>query len=77
MINIFERRKHIFSTVLEQCDQISYNENGVPEAYIILHFLDRYHRFQLIFMDMLKARCFPIKETIAMIDIGTCPEPSM
>lgn len=66
-----------FNTVLEQCDQISYNENGVPEAYIILHFLDRYHRFQLIFMDMLKVGCFPIKETISMIDIGTGPGPSM
>ena len=40
-------------TVLSRCDEITYNEPGVPEAYILIHFLDRYHRFQLIFMDML------------------------
>ncbi|MBD5455316.1 MAG: hypothetical protein HDR23_02380 [Lachnospiraceae bacterium] len=25
-----------FNTVLAQCDEIIYNEDGVPEAYIIL-----------------------------------------
>lgn len=39
-----------FNTVLERCDSISYDEPGVPEAYIILHFLDRYHRVQITFM---------------------------
>lgn len=73
----YEKVYSNFNTVLAQCDEISYNEEGVPEAYIILHFLDRYHRFQLIFMDMIKQGCFPMKETINLIDIGTGPGPSM
>lgn len=66
-----------FEAVLAKCDEITYNENGVPEAYIILHFLDRYHRFQMIFMDMLKKGCFPIKEKVCLMDVGTGPGPSL
>lgn len=64
-------------TVISRCDEITYNEPGVPEAYIILHFLDRYHRFQLIFLDMLENGLFPIRETIDVMDIGTGPGPSL
>ena len=64
-------------TVLSRCDEITYNEPGVPEAYILIHFLDRYHRFQLIFMDMLKKGTFPIRETIDVMDVGTGPGPSL
>ena len=64
-------------TVLSHCDEITYDEPGVPEAYILMHFLDRYHRFQLIFMDMLKKGSFPIRETIDVMDVGTGPGPSL
>lgn len=64
-------------TVLSRCDEITYNEAGVPEAYIMLHFLDRYHRFQLIFLDMLQNGTFPIRDTINVMDVGTGPAPSL
>lgn len=64
-------------TVLSQCDNITYDEIGVPDAYIMLHFLDRYHRFQLIFLDMLQNGSFPIRKTIHVMDVGTGPAPSL
>jgi len=73
-------KEHIcnnFNTVLGKCDQISYDEDGVPEAYIILHFLDRYHRFQLMLLDMFRSATFPIKKKIRIMDIGTGPGPSL
>lgn len=66
-----------FPTVLAHCDEITYDEVGVPEAYILLHFMDRYHRYQLTFLDMLKNNTFPIRETINVMDIGTGPGPSL
>ena len=66
-----------FNNVLQNCDSITYDEEGVPEAYLILHFLDRYHRFQLIYMEMLKEGCFPLASKLNMIDIGTGTGPSM
>ncbi|HDR7288002.1 hypothetical protein SIL04_16985 [Bacillus cereus group sp. BfR-BA-00331] len=38
--------------VMRNCDEITYDEPGNAEAYAILHFLDRYHRFQLIYRKM-------------------------
>lgn len=64
-------------TVLAHCDEITYDEAGVPEAYILLHFMDRYHRYQLTFLDMLRNDTFPIRETINVMDIGTGPGPSL
>lgn len=66
-----------FSTVLGRCDEITYDEDGVPEAYIILHFLDRYHRFQLMLLEMFRNETFPVKNKIRVMDIGTGPGPSL
>lgn len=66
-----------FNTVLGKCDNITYDEPGVPQAYIILHFLDRYHRFQITYMHMLQNGCFPIKKEVSYMDIGTGPGMSM
>lgn len=66
-----------FDDVLRNCDTITYNENGVSCAYAILHFLDRYHRFQLIFLELIEKKKLPIKESIDIIDIGSGPGPSM
>lgn len=66
-----------FNTVLGKCDEISYDEDGVPETYIILHFLDRYHRFQLMLLEMFRNGTFPIKENLRVMDIGTGPGPSL
>ena len=66
-----------FGTVVGKCDEISYDEEGVPEAYVILHFLDRYHRFQLILLEMFRKGIFPIKKNIRIMDVGTGPGPSL
>jgi SAM-dependent methyltransferase len=64
--------------VLRNCDTISYNEPGTGDAYALLHFLDRYHRFQLTFDLLARHRLMPLNHTdIDVLDIGTGPGPSM
>jgi SAM-dependent methyltransferase len=64
--------------VLKHCDQITYEEPGTAEAYVLLHFLDRYHRFQLIFDSLHKNRLMPLRgDGIRILDVGTGPGPSM
>lgn len=64
-------------TVIKKCDEINYDEEGISEAYILLHFLDRYHRFQIIYLKLFEKGLFPIKENIRIMDIGTGPAPSL
>ena len=64
-----------FDDVLKNCDEITYKEPYVSEAYVILHFLDRYHRFQLIILKLLKMGRLPTKKNIDCLDIGTGPSP--
>jgi len=60
--------------VLKNCDTVNYDEPGVVEAYVILHFLDRFHRFQLIFLNLLEQGLLPIKILpIDVLDVGTGP----
>jgi hypothetical protein len=66
-----------FEDVLKNCDEITYEEPGVSEAYTILHFLDRYHRFQLIILKLLKMGRLPTEKNIDCLDIGTGPSPSL
>lgn len=64
--------------VLKNCDTITYNEPGTGNAYALLHFLDRYHRFQLTFDLLARHRLMPLKQReIDVLDIGTGPGPSM
>jgi SAM-dependent methyltransferase len=64
--------------VLKYCDTITYNEPGTGHAYALLHFLDRYHRFQLTFDLLARHRLMPLKHRdIDVLDIGTGPGPSM
>ena len=71
--------------VLINCDGITYNEPGTGNAYALLHFLDRYHRFQLTFdllahhglMPLKRDRLMAKQRDIHVLDIGTGPGPSM
>ena len=64
--------------VLKNCDSISYNERGASEAYAIVHFLDRFHRFQLIYRALDEQKIMPMpKRKIDILDVGTGPGPSM
>jgi SAM-dependent methyltransferase len=67
-----------FSDVLSRCDKISYEEPGQVPAYAILHFLDRYHRFQLILREAIHQRFLPLpKDTLRVLDVGTGPGPAL
>ncbi|PAB57395.1 hypothetical protein [Anaeromicrobium sediminis] len=66
-----------FSDVLKNCDVITYDEEGVSAAYTVLHFMDRYHRFQLVFLELLEKGILPIKSRIDILDLGSGPGPSM
>lgn len=48
-------------------------------SYAILHFLDRYHRHQKIYLNFFKDGIFPLREnrTIDVLDIGAGPSPSL
>jgi len=64
--------------VLQNCDQITYNEIGTAEAYVLLHFLDRYHRFQITFDRLNELKIMPKRNhKINILDIGTGPGSSM
>ena len=69
-----------FENVLRNCDQITYEEDGTAEAYALIHFLDRYHRFQLIFLELDKFNLIVEKQgeyPFEILDVGTGPGPSM
>ncbi|MBV7509619.1 hypothetical protein KW850_31350 [Bacillus sp. sid0103] len=63
--------------VMKNCDEITYDESGAAEAYAILHFLDRYHRFQLIYKKMIELNVFPIRKILTNMDVGTGPAPAL
>jgi hypothetical protein len=67
-----------FHDVLSNCDTVNYDDDGVVEAYAILHFLDRFLRFQQIFLKMLERGLLPMKTLpIDALDIGTGPAPAL
>lgn len=68
-----------FRDALANCNNISYDEPGLVEAYTTLHFLDRYHRFQLIFRFLVEQNLLPTttNRTIQALDIGTGPAPTL
>jgi hypothetical protein len=80
VLNEYDKARKIaerFESVLKDCDTITYDEEGDAEAYIILHFLDRYHRFQMIYMKLIEMKVFPISEIVKALDVGTGPAPAL
>ena len=64
--------------VLKNCDEITYEEAGTAQAYALLHFLNRYHRFQLTFAALQEQGVLPKRTSgLEILDIGTGPGPSM
>jgi hypothetical protein len=67
-----------FYDVLSNCDTVNYDDDGGVEAYAILHFLDRFLRFQQIFLKMLERGLLPMKTLpIDALDVGTGPAPAL
>ena len=67
-----------FSDVLKKCDLIDYQEDSTAIAYAILHFLNRYRRFQLNFLRLIEKDLLPIRDrTINALDVGTGPGPAL
>jgi hypothetical protein len=64
--------------VLKHCDTITYEEPGTAEAYGLLHFLDRYHRFQVTYSHLNRNGLMLTKPSgIDVLDVGTGPGPSI
>lgn len=63
------------SEVLDKCDEIDYEENEIAFAYAIWHFLDRYHRFQMMISDLWKQGYLSDKRrrTIDLLEVGAGP----
>lgn len=64
-----------FSNVLNKCDSIDFEEDETALAYTIFHFLDRYHRFQILIRDLwnkgyLRNNTF---RKIDILEIGSGP----
>ena len=66
-----------FEEVLSKCNEIEYEDEEVVIAYIVMHFLDRFRRFQLNYKKIFEKGLLPIREKINAIDIGTGPGMSM
>ena len=67
-----------FGDVLRNCNTLDYDAEGVVEAYAILHFLDRFHRFQLVLLELLKQGLLPLRTLpIDVLDVGTGPAPTL
>jgi hypothetical protein len=61
------------SNVLDKCDCLEFN-TCEAYAYIIMHFLERYRRFQQIYLLMLKGGFLPMRQKPAhILDVGTGP----
>jgi hypothetical protein len=65
--------------VLASCDEIDYQEQETADAYAIWHLLDRYHRFQLMQLELLNHNYTNHLKNrpIDIIDIGTGPAPAL
>ena len=59
--------------VLCQCDKIDYQSNATAIAYAIFHFLDRYHRIQLMCQFLLENGYINRAKQYDILDIGTGP----
>jgi ribosomal protein RSM22 (predicted rRNA methylase) len=65
-----------FENVIARCDEITYEEPGAVLAYTAIHFLDRYHRSQMVFRKLIELDLLPTgggKKTVDILDVGTGP----
>ena len=70
-----------FNDVINECNDIDFNDPANAMAFIVTHFLNRYHRFQKISMRLLKKLLFPIRTkthlTTDILSVGCGPAPSL
>lgn len=67
-----------FRAATKDCNIITYDEEWVVPAYTALHFLNRYHRFQLIYLKLIELKLFPVRKLpIDILDYGTGPAHSL
>ena len=61
--------------VLDRCDEIDYQNSETAYAYAVWHFLDRYHRFQIIFGELCKNGylIYSKDRTIDILEVGAGP----
>lgn len=59
--------------VLCRCDEIDYKSDAVAIAYAIWHFLDRYHRVQIMCGFMLEKGYINRAKQYDVLDVGTGP----
>lgn len=66
------------NSTLKSCDDINFNSPESAHAYVIWHLLDRYHRFQLMQLELFKHGflLFP-QQNIRILDVGTGPAPAL
>jgi hypothetical protein len=68
-------------TTLGRCNHLTFTIHGETEAYVVNHFLDRFHRFQMMFLSLLKKGLFPLRQRngypIEVLDVGTGPGPAL
>ena len=82
----------VFSDVFKNCDSIDYQNEEIVAAYVMLHLLDRYVRFQKIQEELLKrgflekwinmknrgVKANPnYKLKMRILDVGTGPAPAL
>lgn len=63
------------SDVLDKCDALDFEENETAHAYTVWHFLDRYHRFQIVIGDLWKQGylCYKKNRKIDILEVGAGP----
>jgi len=67
-----------FLDVLDIKTNLNYNDPEIVQAYTVIHFLDRYHRFQMVYIRLIEMGIFPCPPYAAdILDIGTGPAPAL
>lgn len=70
------------NSITSHCNEITYDEELNAETYALWHFLDRYHRFQILFDELFRQGIInfsykPKKYPYDILDIWTWPWMSM
>ena len=66
------------TNVIGKCDEIDFQKDEMAVAYAIWHFLDRYHRFQIMLQTLIDKGCLIYKECrYDVLDIGTGPSQTL
>lgn len=80
----------IFEKVITSCNKVNYNNREIVMAYVMLHLLERYHRFQYMQLKLLGTKEHYIMSnltkkqynnkfdyTVRILDVGTGPAPAL